>query len=76
MKALVGQRQEFARDLEEDQLQHDEGPDRAVLEEFLEVSGFMCPSPHAIGDQSFPRLAAMSSQTARMMMTQVTTNWT
>ena len=32
--------------------------------------------PHAIGDQSLPRLAAISSQTARMMMTQVTTNWT
>ena len=43
---------------------------------FLSVSFCMAPPPQAIGDQSFPRLVAMSSQTARMMMIQVTTNWT
>ena len=37
---LVGQRQEFARDREEDQLEDDEAPDRAVLEKSAECSCF------------------------------------
>jgi hypothetical protein len=32
--------------------------------------------PYAIDDQSLPRFAAISSQTARMMITHVTTYWT
>ena len=36
----------------------------------------VCSSGYAMGDQSRPRLTAMSSQTARIMMTQVTTYWT
>ena len=31
---------------------------------------------YATGDQSLPRLAAISSQTARLIIIQVTTNWT
>ena len=44
-----------------------------VSKVFQLASSFL---PYAIGDQSLPRLAAISSQTARMMMIQVTTNWT
>ena len=46
------------------------------LRRSLRVSGVMSSLPQAIGDQRRPRLAAMSSQTARMMITQVTTYWT
>ena len=73
---LVGDRDELADDREEGEFRRDEGPDGALLYEGGARVGvhFRLP-PQAIGERSRPRLAAMSSQTARMMMTQVTTYW-
>ena len=43
----------------------------------IQIARFTNPAGlQAIGDKSLPRLAATSSQTARMMITQVTTYWT
>ena len=75
-KGLVRQRQELTRDAEEDQLEHDKAPDRAFLRNWSVFQLPLLHLPYAMVDHSLPRLAAISSQTARMMMTQVTTYWT
>ncbi len=75
-EGLVAERQVFAGDREEEQLDNDKSPDRAAFQKGTESSRFHVSLPHAIGDQSLPRLAATSSQTASMMMIQVTTYWT